>query len=51
MEKLVKFISPGEFEKVMKVEEDKSFKLAYLLAFGSGLRISEIVVMKPQVEQ
>ena len=32
--KLIKFIS---------LEEDKKYKLAYVLAFGSGLRISEIV--------
>ena len=30
----------------MKAEKDKKFKLAYLLAFGSGLRISEIVGLR-----
>ncbi len=49
--KLIRFISPGEFEKVMKVEKDKDFKLAYLLAFGSGLRISEIVGPAPNSNQ
>jgi len=41
--KLVKFISTEDFRKVLKAEKDKKFKLAYVLAFGSGLRISEIV--------
>jgi len=49
--KLIKFISPGDFEKVMKAEKDKKFKLAYLLAFGSGLRISEIVGPAPNSNQ
>jgi len=41
--KLIKFISLEEFQKVLKAETDKSRKLAYVLGFGSGLRISEIV--------
>lgn len=44
--KLPKIISKEEFEKILKAEEDKNFKLAYLLAFESGLRISEIVGFK-----
>ena len=43
MGKLIKFISFSDFEKVLKSEDDKYSKLAYVLAFGSGLRISEIV--------
>lgn len=43
MSKLIKFISTEEFDKVLKSEDDKPSKLAYVLAFGSGLRISEIV--------
>ena len=43
MGKLIKFISTEEFIKLLKEEESKEFKLAYILAFGSGLRISEIV--------
>ena len=42
-QKLVKFIEIEEFKKVLAEEKDKKFKLAYVLAFGSGLRISEIV--------
>ena len=42
-QKLVRFIEIEEFKKVLKAEKDKNFKLAYVLAFGSGLRISEIV--------
>jgi len=41
--KLVKFISLEEFKKILRAESDKRFKLCYVLAFGSGLRISEIV--------
>lgn len=41
--KVIKFISLEEFQKILKAEDDKSTKLAYVLAFGSGLRISEIV--------
>lgn len=42
-QKLVKFIDLEDFEKILKAEKDKRFKLAYVLGFGSGLRISEIV--------
>ena len=42
-EKLIKFIEIGEFKNILKVEKDKKFKLAFVLAFGSGLRISEII--------
>jgi len=51
MAKLIKFISPQEFEKVVKAEKSKEFKLAYLLAFSSGLRISEIVGPAPNSNQ
>ncbi len=43
MKKLIRFISTDEFRKILKAEKDNNFKLAYVLAFGSGLRISEIV--------
>lgn len=43
MGKLIRFISKADFDKVLKAEKDNRFKLAYVLAFGSGLRISEIV--------
>lgn len=45
-QKLVKFIDIEEFKKILTEEKDKKFKLAYCLAFGSGLRISEIVGWK-----
>ena len=45
-QKLVRFISLEEFKRVLKEEKDKKFRLAYILAFGSGLRISEIVGYK-----
>lgn len=42
-QKLIRFIEIDEFKKVLFKEKDKKFKLAYVLGFGSGLRISEIV--------
>lgn len=42
-QKLVRFIEIEDFKKVLFKEKDKKFKLAYVLGFGSGLRISEIV--------
>ena len=42
-QKLVRFIEIEEFKKVLRAEKDRKFKLAYVLGFGSGLRISEIV--------
>jgi len=42
-QKLIRFIEIEEFKKVLAKENDKKFKLAYVLGFGSGLRISEIV--------
>ena len=49
--KLIRFISTEEFRKVLKAEKDNSRKLAYVLAFGSGLRISEIVGPAPNSNQ
>ena len=46
MVKLITFIKEEEFDKLLKAEKDRKYKLAYLLAFGSGLRISEIIGYK-----
>ena len=43
MSKLIRFISLDEFKKVLKAEKNPRYRLAYVLGFGSGLRISEIV--------
>ena len=43
MSKLIKFITLDEFRKILKAEKKREYKLAYILAFGSGLRLSEIV--------
>lgn len=45
-QKRIDFISFEEFQKIMKAEKKKEYKLCYLLGFGSGLRISEIVGYK-----
>jgi integrase len=42
-QKLIRYIEIEEFKKVLAKEKDRRFKLAYVLGFGSGLRISEII--------
>jgi len=49
--KLIRFISTEDFKRVLKAETDNSRKLAYVLGFGSGLRISEIVGAAPNSNQ
>lgn len=46
MGKLITYIKESEFDLLLKAEKKKDFKLAYLFAFGSGLRISEIIGYK-----
>lgn len=43
MVKLIRFIDTKEFRKILKAEKKNDYKLAYVLAFGSGLRMSEIL--------
>lgn len=42
-QKLVKYVTQEEFESMLKEVKDKKIKLAMLLGFEAGLRISEIV--------
>ena len=49
MVKLIKFISTEEFRKILKVEKNKKYMLSYILAFGSGLRISEIAGLREEI--
>lgn len=42
-QKIIKYLSFEDFQKIYKKCKDKKLKLAILLGFGSGLRISEIV--------
>ncbi len=44
--KLPKIINQEEFEKLFKAEKDKKVRLAMLLAFEAGMRISEILGYK-----
>lgn len=46
MRKLPKIINQEEFEKIFKAEKNKKIKLAMLLGFEAGMRISEIVGLK-----
>ena len=43
VQQLIKFITKDEFNKLMKAEKNKKYKLIYILMFGSGLRISEVL--------
>lgn len=45
-DKLITYIKESEFELLLKAEKTREFKLCYLFAFGSGLRISEIIGYK-----
>ena len=50
--KRVEFISFEEFQKLYKAStKDKQLRLAMLLGFGSGLRISEIIGLKKQLSR
>jgi len=48
--KLVKGLTPEEFKKLISVipYKDKISKTAFLLGYGSGLRISEVVNLMPE---
>lgn len=43
MARLIKYLELEDFKKILKAEKDRRYKLMYVLAFGSGLRISEII--------
>lgn len=49
MRKLPKIINQEEFEKILKACDDKQVKVAMLLGFEAGMRISEIVGWKDRV--
>lgn len=44
--KIPTIINKEEFDKLFEAETNKEYKLAFLLGFESGLRISEIVGLK-----
>jgi len=44
--KRIVYIDFNEFKKMYSATKDKKLKLAMLLGFGSGLRISEVVGYK-----
>lgn len=46
--KRIDYISFEDFQKLVKAEKDIDYKTAMILAFGSGLRISEIIGLKEQ---
>ncbi len=44
-------VSFEEFEKIIKVTKNKRYKLAFMLGWMSGLRISEVVKLPPPTEE
>jgi len=50
VQKLIKFITMEEGKKIIAAEKNKKFKLAFALALGSGLRISEVVGWKEKIK-
>lgn len=48
--KLIRFITMEEGKKLISKEPDKKLKLAYALALGSGLRLSEVVGYKDKIQ-
>jgi site-specific recombinase XerD len=50
MKKLPKIITQEEFERIFAAEKNKKFKLAYLLGFEAGLRISEVIGWKDKIK-
>jgi len=49
--RLVGFPTVEEFRAILKAEKRNNYKLAYVLGFGSGLRLSEIVGPAPNSNQ
>lgn len=50
MKKLPKSITPEEFPLLLKStrKKDKEARIAFLLAYGAGLRLSEVLSVKPE---
>ena len=46
MNKRIEYLTPDEFSKLLKANNDKDLEVAMILGFGSGLRISEIIGYK-----
>jgi len=47
--KRIEFVSFEEFQKLHKAEKDNKMKLIYSLAFGGGLRLSEIIGLREEL--
>jgi len=50
MAKLIRFITMAEGKQLIAKEKSKFFKLAYALALGSGLRLSEVVGYEDRIK-
>ncbi len=51
MFKRIDFIDFNDFKKLVVAEKDIDFKTAMILAFGSGMRISEIIGLKEAISR
>ena len=49
--KRIEFISVDEFSKLYTSAKKKDLKLAMLLGFGAGMRISEIIGLKAETSK
>ena len=48
MKKLPVAINENEFTNLIKHTKSEKHKLAFLLGYGSGLRVSEVINLKPE---
>jgi len=50
IKKLPKAVRPEEFPLILKAikNKNKHAKIAFLLAYGSGLRLAEVISLKPE---
>lgn len=46
--KLPVYVSEDEFTELLKATPQKKHRIAFLLAWGAGLRISEVLKLKPE---
>ena len=49
MKKLPEYLTKEEFKELIKATKQKHHKIAFLLGFGAGMRISEVINLKPEL--
>jgi len=48
MKKLPTYITINEFKKIIDIERKPCYKIAFILGFNSGLRVSEVINLKKE---